>query len=80
MAVLWTDAALADLEARDIEPALVQRALLEPDEVEPGPPLIHALRYWDLAANREMWLRVRIDAHGTGLTVAGAEKRPVYPE
>jgi len=80
MAVLWTDAALADLAAKDIEPALVQRAVTSPDEVEPGPPLIHALRYWDVAGNREMWLRVTLESHGNGLAVTSAEKAPVYPE
>jgi len=80
MKVIWTDAALAELEARDIEPALVQHAILAPDEVEPGPPRLHSLRYWDLGANREMWLRVRIQEQGGSFTVLGAEKRPVYTE
>jgi hypothetical protein len=80
MAVHWTDEALAGLERRGIEPALVQRALSDPDEVAPGPPLVHALRYWDTALNREMWLRVRLERSAGGLTVLGAEKEPVYPD
>ena len=81
MAVTWSEAALDELERRGIEPALVQRALVEPDEVAPGPPLAHRLRYWDLAQNREMWLRVRLEREGTGgLTILGADKEPVYPE
>ena len=80
MAVLWNDSALADLAAKDIEPALVQRAVMSPDEIEPGPPLIHALRYWDMSGNREMWLRVQLESQGTGFAIVGAEKEPVYPD
>ena len=80
MAVLWTDSALAELAAKEIEPALVQRAVMAPDEIDPGPPLVHALRYWDLAGNREMWLHVQLEAQTNGLSVVGADKRPVYEE
>lgn len=38
MAVHWSEEALAELERRGIEPALVQCALAAPDEIEPGRP------------------------------------------
>jgi hypothetical protein len=81
MAVHWTVEALAELERQGIEPALVQQALSAPEAIDPGPPLTHCLRYWDLQANREMWLRVRIGSDGAaGTTLLGADKVPVYPD
>lgn len=80
MAVHWSEEALAELERRGIEPALVQCALAAPDEIEPGPPLAHGLRYWDTALNREMWLRVRLEQGAGGVSILGADKEPVYPD
>ena len=80
MAMQWTVEVLAELEQRGIEPALVQRALAAPDEISPGPPITHCLRYWDFAANREMWLRVRVEQGTAGATLLGADKDPVYPD
>ena len=80
MAILWSAETLSALEAQGIEPSLVQRALADPDEVAPGPPAVHTLRYWDTAQNREMWLRVRVATGDGGVTILGAEKQPVYPD
>jgi hypothetical protein len=80
MAVTWTAEALAELERRGIEPALVQQALSAPDEIAPGPPVSHRLRYWDMALNREMWLRVRVEQTANGVAILGADKVPVYPD
>jgi len=80
MSVHWSEEALAELERRGIEPALVQRALAAPDEIEPGPPLVHGLRFWDMGLNREMWLRVRLERGAGGLTLLGATKEQVYPD
>jgi hypothetical protein len=80
MAVHWSEEALAELDRQGIEPSLVQRALSDPDEIEPGPPLAHRLRYWDMAVNREMWLLVRVENGATGLRLIDAEKIPVYPD
>jgi hypothetical protein len=80
MAVIWSAETLSALEARGIDPALVQRALAAPDEIVAGPPAVHALRYWDRAHNREMWLRVRIAAADGGVIILGADKAPVYPD
>lgn len=80
MAVRWTVEALAELERQGIEPALVQQALSAPDEVSPGPPVTHSLRYWDLTANREMWLRVRVESGTAGATLLRADREPVYPD
>ena len=80
MPIVWTVATLDQLDATGIEPSLVQRALAEPDTIEPGPPIHHVLRFWDRGLNREMWLRVQVEPCPGGHAIVEAIKVPVYPE